>query len=194
MKKAFLIVILTTLIGISEVFSQSLSPIELNKQGSQTLFQINKIPYKAIFGEDEQSSRPYIEFNGKKTFKYNSIFQDAILDFQIFYNPKLNFQYLIINNYVDLSLGADLFLIKDGEFSYIGNLNLGAYNSINGNKMNYNSILPYISVFYTKEKTYFSFEVPLVVLNPAQKDEQIFKGNELHYILTDNKLSLVFSK
>lgn len=54
--------------------------------------------------------------------------------------------------------------------------------------MNYNSILPYISIVNTTEKTYFSFEVPLVVLNPGGQDERIIEGNKIHYTLSNKKL------
>lgn len=86
-------------------------------------------------------------------------------------------------------MGAEVYLInKDYQFIFLGHLPIGAYNCIGDQKMNYNSILSYLSIFYTKEKTYFSFEVPLVVINPGQTTEQIVESKKIHYTLTDNKL------
>ncbi|MCK9163062.1 MAG: hypothetical protein WCR29_01420 [Bacteroidales bacterium] len=185
------LIILTLVLILSSVglFSQTFDKIAIQKQSSEASFVLNKEKYKAYFGITNESRRPKITFNGKTNFTYSSIFPDAKLDFEIFSNSKLNFAYLIINNYLDITLGAEVYLIDNNyQFIFLGHLPVGAYNSIGDKKMNYNSILSYLSIFYTKEKTYFSFEVPLVVLNPGEITEQIVESKKIHYTLVDRKL------
>ncbi len=171
------------------LFSQTLDKISIEKKSSEASFSLNKEKYKAYFGITNESRRPKIQFSGKTNFTYDSQFQDAKLDFEIFSNPKLNFSYLVINTYFGITMGAEVYLIdKDYQFIPLGHLPVGAYNCIGDEKMNYNSILSYLSIFYTKEKTYFSFEVPLIVLNPGQTTEQIVESNKIHYTLVDRKL------
>lgn len=180
---------LMLLVSTASLFSQTLDKIKIEKKSSEYSFSLGKEKYKAYFSVTDESRRPKIRFSGKTNFTYDSGFQDAKLDFEIFSNPKLNFSYLVINNYLDVTMGAEIYLInKDYQFIFLGHLPVGAYNCIGDQKMNYNSILSYLSIFYTKEKTYFSFEVPLVVLNPGQTTEQIVESKKIHYTLTDNKL------
>lgn len=180
--------ILMLIISTTTLFSQAFNKITIEKKAREVSFIINKEKYKAYFGVNNETRRPKITFNGKNNFTYNSIFQDAELEFEIFSNPNLDFSYLVVNNYLDITLGADLYLIDKNEFIYLGNLAIGAYNKIGKEKMNYNSILPYLSIFYTKEKTYFSFEVPLVVVNPGQQSEQIVESCKIHYTLINRNL------
>lgn len=176
------------IISFTNVFSQAFERIPIEKKISEATFAIKGNNYKAYFEVASESRRPKIIFKGNKSFTYNSIYQDAKLDFEVFSCKSSKVSFLLINNYYEFSLGADLFIIENGEFSYVGKLNIGAYNSIEGEKMNYNSILPYISIVNTTEKTYFSFEIPLVVLNPGEQDERIIEGKRVHYTLSNKKL------
>ncbi|MDD2530123.1 MAG: hypothetical protein PHN41_02725 [Bacteroidales bacterium] len=188
MNRIITLIIVFTL-SCTNVFSQAFYRVPIEKKGSEATFKIDKDTYKARFGITSESRRPKINFSSKTNYTYNSIYQDAKLDFEVFSCPKSKFSFLLINNYYDFSLGADLYIIENGEFSFIGTLSIGAYNSIEGERMNYNSILPYISIVHTTEKTYFSFETPLVVLNPGSQDERIIEGNKIHYTLSNNKLN-----
>lgn len=194
MRKLLLFILIITASTIS-VFPQAFNKIPIEKKDKEAVFTLNKEKCRANFEVDKETRRPKITFTSKNTyFTYNSIFQDSQLDFDIFSNPKSNISYLLINNYFDMTRGADLYVIENNQFRYIGNLNVGAYNKVGEEKMNYNSILPYLSIVYTTQKTYFSFEVPLVVLNPGQQDEQILEGNKIHYTLTGGKLEQNFTK
>lgn len=187
--RKLLTITLVLIITTTCLFSQTLDKITMEKKPSEASFSLNKEKYKAYFGVTDESRRPKIRFSGKTNFTYESEFQDAKLDFEIFSNPKLNFSYLVINTYFGITMGAEVYLIdKDYQFIYLGHLPVGAYNCIGDEKMNYNSILSYLSIFYTKEKTYFSFEVPLIVLNPGETTEQIIESNKIHYTLVDRKL------
>lgn len=181
-------ILFVLIMSFTNVFSQAFNRIPIEKKGSEATFKIDKDIYKAYFAVTSESRRPKINFTCKTSFTYNSIYQDAKLDFEVFSYPKSKVSFLLINNYYDFSLGADLYVIENGQFSFVGTLSIGAYNSIDGQKMNYNSILPYISIVNTTDKTYFSFEIPLVVLNPGGQDERIIEGNKIHYTLSNKKL------
>ena len=194
MRKLLLFILMLMTSTIS-VFPQAFSKIPVEKKDKEAVFSLNNEKCRAIFDVNKDTRRPKITFTSKNTyFTYNSIFQDSQLDFDIFSNPKSNVSYLLINNYFDMTRGADLYVIEKNQFKYVGNLNVGAYTKVGGERMNYNSILPYLSIVYTTQKTYFSFEVPLVVLNPGQQDEQILEGNKIHYTLTGEKLEQNFTK
>lgn len=193
MRKLLFFIIMLMIITTS-VFSQAFNKIKMDKKGKEATFILNKEKYTACFGVNSETRIPKITFTGKNTnFTYSSIFQDAELEFEIFSNPKSNISYLLINNYFDITRGADLYIVENNQFIFVGNLNIGAYNKIGNEKMNYNSILPYLSIVYTTQKTYFSFEVPLVVLNPGQQEEKIIEGNKIHYTLTEGKLEQNFT-
>ncbi|MDD4002060.1 MAG: hypothetical protein PHU35_04650 [Bacteroidales bacterium] len=177
------------IVSTTSIFSQAFEKIPLEKKTREVSFVLKKEQFKASFGVTNESRRPKIIFNGKTNFTYHSIYQDSQLEFEIFSNPKLDFSYLVINNYLEITMGADIYLIdKNYHFVYLGHLPIGAYNRIGNEKMNYNSILPYLSIFYTKEKTYFSFEVPFLVVNPGEITEQIIESSKLHYTLIDKTL------
>lgn len=181
-------ILFVLMLSFTNVFSQAFNRIPIERNGSEATFKLDKDLYKANFGITSESRRPKINFTCKTSFTYNSIYQDAKLEFEVFSYPKSKVSFLLINNYYDFSLGADLYVIENGQFNFVGTLSVGAYNSIGGGNMNYNSILPYISIVNTTEKTYFSFEIPLVVLNPGGQDERIIEGNKIHYTLSKNKL------
>lgn len=185
MKKLLLLILILSSIN---AFSQAFYKIPIQRSENQAIFSINNESYKAYFGINTQTRKPTITFTGKNTFTYNSIYQEAELEFDVFSNSKAGFSFLLVNNYYDHSLGADLYIIENRQFVYVGTLSIGAYNKIGNQKMNYNSILPYISIVNTTEKTYFSFEVPLVVINPGQQNEQIVEGSKIHYTLTNREL------
>lgn len=180
---------LMLVLSASSLFSQSLERIPIEKKSKEASFTLNNQEYKAYFGVVEGSRRSKIEFQGRGKFTYSSIFQDSKLEFEVFSSPKLNFSYLLINNYLDITLGAEVYLIDPShQFKFLGYLPVGAYNSVGSGRMNYNSILPYITIFYTEAKTYFSFEVPLMVLNPGETTERIIRGCDLHYTLENMQL------
>ncbi|MBP1646385.1 MAG: hypothetical protein H6Q16_1963 [Bacteroidetes bacterium] len=181
-------ILFVLMMSYTNLFSQAFNKIPIERKGSEATFKLEKDLYKAHFGITSESRRPKIIFSCKSSYTYNSIYQDAKLDFEVFSCPKSKVSFLLINNYYDFSLGADLYVIENGQFTFVGTLSIGAYNSIGGENMNYNSILPYISIVNTTEKTYFSFEVPLVVLNPGGQDERIIEGNKIHYTLSNKKL------
>jgi hypothetical protein len=185
MKKLLLFLLI---LSSTNVFSQAFNKIPIQRKENQAIFSLNKENYKAYFGINPQTRKPTITFSGKTNFTYNSIYQEAELEFEIFSNSQAGFSFLLVNNYYDYSLGADLYIIENGRFVFVGTLSVGAYNKIGNQKMNYNSILPYISIVNTTEKTYFSFEVPLVVINPGQQNEQIVQGSSIHYTLTNREL------
>lgn len=193
MRKQFLIIsfiIINSFLFIpnSNCFSQAFNKVQKQESGKEVTFNINKDKYSALFSVNTESRTPRITFSGKANMVYNSIIQDAKLEFEVFTHPKSKMAFLFINNYFDYSHGADIYIIDDGQISYIGKLNIAAYNRVGKNKMDYCNILQCISIVQTTSKTYISFENPLVVLNPGQHDEQIIEGNKIHYTIDTGKL------
>ncbi len=173
---------------ISNTYSQSFYKIEKKKNNNEISFKINKDEFIAKIGINSEARTPKINFSGKGNYTYNSLIQDAVLDFEVFTNSKSNRAYLIINNYKEYSHGAELFLIEKGSFKHIGQICIAAYMLNEKEKMDYCSILKHITILETTQKTYISFETPLIVINPGQHDEEILKGNKLYYTLESGKL------
>src|SRR5574344_2883453 len=184
MKKT--ITFLFALMICAALHSQAFLTIKVTQHGNEYSFFINKTCYRALFSTNSDTHKPKIVFSGNASLNYNSIYSDATLDFSVFRCKKANLTYMIIHNYADMSRGCDIFLLDKNTYTYIAHLNVAAYTRIGNEKMNYNSILPYLSIVNTTQKVYFSFEVPLIVLNPGESDERVLEGSKLHYTLENN--------
>jgi len=186
MKKT--ITFLFALMICATLHSQAFLTIKVTQYGNESSFFINNTCYRALFSVNSETHKPKIVFSGNASLVYNSIYSDATLDFAVFTCPKASLTYLFVHNYADMSRGCDIFLLKNNTYSFIGHLNVAAYTRNDNNKMDYNSILPYISMVNTTQKVYLSFEVPLVVINPGEGEERVLEGKTLHYTIENNNL------
>jgi hypothetical protein len=56
--------------------------------------------------------------------------------------------------------------------------------------MNYNSILPFISIVKISDRIIFSFETPLVVVHPGLSEETTMNGRDIYYTYSKSKLQM----
>lgn len=184
-----LIALLSILFALSSN-AQVFDRVVKEEAGKEILFSINKDEYKAVMGVNSEDRTPKIVFEGRSRFVYTSGIQDAILDFEVFSHPKSNKAYFIVNSYKDFSQGAELFVFERGVFLRLGYISVASYLANKDGLMDYCSISKYITILEGSDRTYISFETPIIVLNPGQHDEEIKKGNEIYYTLKDGKLEL----
>ena len=57
-------------------------------------------------------------------------------------------------------------------------------------RMNYNSILPFVSIVKVSDRIIFSFETPLVVIYPGMSEEATLNGRDVYYTYSKSKLQL----
>lgn len=182
------IIILLLIATSINLHSQSFNRIEKSENKDGISFKINKDIYLAKFGISSEARTPKLTISGKTNFIYKSNIQDAKLEFEIFSHPLSNKSYLLINNYKDYSHGAEVFIINKDGIKSIGHINVAAYKKSDNNIMDYCNILNHITILETTQKTYISFETPLIVINPGQHDEEINHGNKIYYTIESGKI------
>ena len=103
--------------------------------------------------------------------------------YMLLYNSKLQEGYLFVEPCKDMSEGCSIYSIKKENLFFLQQFSFAAYNSKNGERMNYNSILPYISIIRSGQRTLLFFDTPIVVFQPNSPQEQILESNTFYHIL-----------
>lgn len=186
MKIRVILIVFAVLFCSTSLFAQysynSVEPTESLTKGNTKYYVVKKDTLEVKYLNDSE-----LEVYGKK---YRASEQDVVLSTRVFYNFKLKTFILLVNKTVDYSLGCDVFSIEAKKIQYLGPMTIAAYTSDKDGRMNYNSILPYVSIVKVSNRTIFSFETPLVVVNPGMTDEETLKGNEVYFTLTNSKLEI----
>lgn len=97
---------------------------------------------------------------------------------------------LLLDKKVDYSIGCDVVSIKNNNYQYLGELSVAAYTKDENGRMNYNSILPFVSIVKVSDRIIFSFETPLVVIYPGMSEEATLNGRDVYYTYSKSKLEL----
>lgn len=134
-----------------------------------------------------QINNSELEIHGKK---YKATEQDVIISTRMFYCNKLKTYILLVDKTVDYSIGCDVLLIKDKKVQKLGELSLAAYTKDEQGRMNYNSILPFVSIVKISDRIIFSFETPLVVIYPGLSEEETISGRDIYYNYSNSKLQM----
>jgi hypothetical protein len=135
----------------------------------------------------KQINNNELEINGHK---YSATEQDIVISTCVFYNAKLKTYILLVDKTVDYSIGCDIILIKDNNIKVLGEISVAAYTKDRNGRMNYNSILPFISIVKISDRIIFSFETPLVVVHPGLSEETTMNGRDIYYTYSKSKLQM----
>lgn len=106
------------------------------------------------------------------------------------YNKKLQQGFLFLEKHTDLSEGCDIYKVEKGDIKYLCEFPFAAYTSENGERMNYNNILPYLSVIHSDKRTLLFINTPIVVSYPNSPKEEILETKSFYHILTDKGFEL----
>lgn len=122
--------------------------------------------------------------------KYKASEQDVKLSLKVYYNIKLKTFILLADKKVDYNLGCDVLMIKNKKSQHIGEMSVAAYTKDENGRMNYNSILPFVSIVKISDRIIFSFETPLVVIYPGLSEEATLNGRDVYYTYSNSKLQI----
>lgn len=111
--------------------------------------------------------------------------EDRQISEKILYSSKLKKGFLIVEKHRDLSYGCSIFRIDKDSLSYMCEFPFAAYTSENGDRMNYNNILPYISIICSDKRVLLFMNTPMVVEYPNETGEQIKETSLFYHILKD---------
>ncbi|MBR1774031.1 MAG: hypothetical protein IJ759_00745 [Bacteroidales bacterium] len=101
-----------------------------------------------------------------------------------------NISYVFIENRSDISLGCEVYRLDNGEKTFMDYFAVASYTKDESGRMNYNSILPYISICQAGKRTILSFECPLIVINPDKLSEKIVETKNLYGKVTENAIEI----
>ena len=112
------------------------------------------------------------------------------LEYAVFGNTREKRAVVLLNRRAEVSLGCDMFIVDNKGGIFCGSIPVAAYTKTNKGRMDYNSILPYISIIKVSNRYVLSFETPLVVLYPFGDREEILNGRSIFYTYRDGVLEL----
>ncbi len=123
-------------------------------------------------------------------YTYAAPEQDVVISTRVFYNAKLKTYILLVDKTVDYSIGCDIILISNNKVQPIGEMAISAYTKGDDGRMNYNSILPFVSIVKVSDRIIFSFETPLVVIFPGLSEEATINGRDVYYTYSKSTLQM----
>ncbi|MBQ7985232.1 MAG: hypothetical protein IJ250_06315 [Bacteroidales bacterium] len=98
--------------------------------------------------------------------------------------------YVFVEKRSDISLGCDLYKTENAVKTPMSFFSVAAYTKDESGRMNYNSILPYISIIQAGQRTVLSIDCPLIVLNPDRADEKIIESKNLYGLINTQEVEL----
>ncbi len=185
MKKLALSFLICIFCSINAFAQYSYEVVDLNQQLSSDTEKIYTIKKDTL--RIKQINNSKLEICGNK---YESSEQDVVLTPKVYYNSKLKTFILLLDKKVDYSIGCDVVSIKNNNYQYLGELFVAAYTKGDDGRMNYNSILPFVSIVKVSDRIIFSFETPLVVIYPGMSEEATLNGRDVYYTYSKSKLEL----
>ncbi len=99
--------------------------------------------------------------------------------------------YVFAENHSDVSLGCEVWRVENSVKTPMNFFAIAAYTKDNSGRMNYNSILPYISICQAGKRTILSFECPLIVLYPERANEKICESKKLYGLIGENNIDII---
>ena len=112
------------------------------------------------------------------------------LNHKLLYNNKLQQGFLFLEKHAELSEGCSIYKIEKGDVRYLCDFPFAAYTSENGERMDYNNILPYLSVIRSDKRTLLFINTPMIVSYPNSPKEEILETKSFYHILTDKGFEL----
>jgi hypothetical protein len=190
MKKLFFLlsfVLVCSTLALSQNMFSAINGKKL--QDSCNEYLIGKDKIKISYGKDNKNDIN-IALKSKNTITYNNEEIHQQLRYKVFANQKLNSAYIFIEKFDEMSLGCKVYFVDNGIISFIDNMDIAAYTKENGDRMNYTSILPYLSIIKMKDRVILSLDTQFLVLNPMQPNEKIINCKDRYFLIEDNKISL----
>lgn len=139
--------------------------ISINGKGSKTCLKINDFVHE--IGSDDEK-----------------------LEYAVFGNVKERRAIVLLNKRAEVSLGCDMFILDGQGGNFCGSIPVAAYTKTDKGRMDYNSILPYISIIKVSNRYVLSFETALIVLYPFGDREEILNGRSIFYTYQNGILEL----
>ncbi|MDR0789760.1 MAG: hypothetical protein LBO06_03080 [Bacteroidales bacterium] len=171
------------------VFAQSqYTRLEAKQANDTILYTIGKEKI-TILSNTDNGGLSVATISASNTLKYCSPDAGTTFSYAFFYNTKLKEGFLFMEKHLDYSRGCEVFRFNSKGLTHIGQMPVAAYTK-NGKSMDYNSILPYISIVSAFNRIIMSFETPLLVLNPSTRAEEIKESNEVFYTLENGNLTI----
>lgn len=185
MKKLALSFLICIFCSINAFAQYSYEVVDLNQQLSSDTEKIYVVKKDTLILK--QISNSEVEIYGNK---YEASEEDVVVTPKVYYNSKLKTFILLLDKKVDYSIGCDVVSIKNRNYQYIGEMSVAAYTKDENGRMNYNSILPFVSIVKVSDRIIFSFETPLVVIYPGMSEEATLNGRDVYYTYSKSKLEL----
>lgn len=157
--------------------SQSFTNIKSEKKVNSEVYHLGKFDL-TIF----DNNKIFLHTVDKKETKQFNIITEQSLN-KLLYNNKMQEGFLFIEPCKELKEGCKIYHVNSKNISFLGELPFSAYTSENGERMNYNSILPYISVIRSGQRTLLFFNTPIVVIYPNSPQEQILESKNFYHLL-----------
>ncbi len=98
--------------------------------------------------------------------------------------------YLLVEQRSDISLGCKVYRLEEGNKISMNDFCVAAYTKDESQRMNYNSILPYISMCQSGNRIILSFECDFIVMNPDKMNEKIINTTSLYGIIGESGIEL----
>ncbi len=132
---------------------------------------------------------------GKACFRINDFTHEFVdgsekLEYAVFGNGKEKRAVILLNKRAEVSLGCEMFMVDAKRAVFCGNIPVAAYTKTDKGRMDYNSILPYVSIVKVSNRYVLSFETPLVVLYPFGDREEVLNGRSIFYTYQNGVLEL----
>ena len=112
------------------------------------------------------------------------------INHKLLYSNKLQQGFLFLEKHSELSEGCSIYKIEKGDIRYLCEFPFAAYTSENGERMDYNNILPYLSVIRSDTRTLLFINTPMIVSWPDSPKEEILETKHFYHILTNNGFEL----
>lgn len=98
--------------------------------------------------------------------------------------------YLLVEQRSDISLGCKVYRLDANNKISMNDFCVAAYTKDESQRMNYNCILPYISICQSGNRIILSFECDFIVMNPDKMNEKIINTTSLYGIIGENGIEL----
>lgn len=152
-------------------------------------FALNAQMFKVLQPDSIVNNKVYYTIN-KKNFVLPIENNLNRTQFKLFFNTKTYVGYFFKEKHSDFSLGCDLYKIETNDIKKLQTFLVAAYTNENNQRMDYNSILPYISIIQAGQRTILSFECPLIVINPDMMSETIEKAKDIYGLIVEDKIEI----
>ena len=97
---------------------------------------------------------------------------------------------MLVEQRSDISLGCKVYRLEEGNKISMNDFCVAAYTKDESQRMNYNSILPYISMCQSGNRIILSFECDFIVMNPDKMNEKIINTTSLYGIIGESGIEL----